>query len=87
MDEMKAMENLVRLACRERPPETDAAPAVLARLRAGAGLRTGRVLPLSVLAAVAAVAAAVILVLAIQAWTAPADPQAVLFPVLEVASL
>ena len=86
MDELKAMEKLVRLARREHPPATDAAPAAIARIRAGV-VRPVRVLPLSVLAAAAAVAAAVILVLAINAWTAPVDPQTALFPTVEVASL
>jgi hypothetical protein len=86
MDELKAMEKLVSLARRERPPATDAAAGALLRIRAGA-VRPARVLPLSLLAAAAAVAAVVVLTLALQAWTAPADPQTVLFPIVEVASL
>jgi len=86
MDELKAMENLVRLARQERLPATDAASGAIERIRAGA-VRPVRVLPLSVLAAAAAVAAAVVMVLAIHAWTAPADPQTALFPIVEVASL
>jgi hypothetical protein len=86
MDELEAVENLVRRARQERPPATDAADAAIRRIRSGAG-RPARVLPLSVLAAAAAVAAAVILALAVHAWTAPADPQAALFPTVEVATL
>jgi hypothetical protein len=86
MDELEAVEKLVHMARKERPPATDAAPQVIERIRAGA-VRPVRVLPLSLLAAAAAVAAVVVLALAIQAWTAPADPQTVLFPTVEVASL
>ncbi|MBM4017472.1 MAG: hypothetical protein FJ288_03945 [Planctomycetes bacterium] len=87
MDELEAVERLVRQARREAvPPPAGAAEGVLARLRAGAG-RPLPILPLSMLAAAAAVAAAVVLALAIQAWTAGADPQAALFPTLEVATL
>jgi len=86
MDELEAMENLVRRARQERPPATDAAAGALRRIRAGAG-RPVRILPLSLVAAASAVAAAVVLALAVQAWTASADPQAALFPMVEVASL
>jgi hypothetical protein len=85
MDELEAMERLVRAARQDRPPATDAAEGVLDRLRAGRP--PVRVLPLSVVAAAAAVAAVVILALAIQAWTEGADPQAALFPTLEIAAL
>ena len=84
MDELKAVENLVRRARREQAPATGVTDAVLARLRAG---RRASILPLSLVAAAAAVAAVVILALAINAWTAGADPQAALFPTLEVARL
>ena len=84
MDELEAVENLVRRARREQAPATDVTDAVRARLRAG---RQVPILPLSIVAAAAAVAAVVILALAIYAWTAGADPQAALFPTLEVARL
>jgi hypothetical protein len=86
MDDLEAMENLVRRARQERPPGTDAAAGALRRIRASAG-RPVRVLPLSLVAAAAAVAAAVVLALAIHAWNASADPQAALFPTVEVAAL
>jgi len=84
MDELEAIEQLVRRARRERPGAGDVAPAVLDGIRAG---RPAVILPLSLVAAAAAVAAAVVLALAIQAWMAGADPQAALFPSLEVAGL
>ena len=84
MDELEAVENLVRRARREQAPATGVTDAVLARLRAG---RRAPILPLSIVAAAAAVAAVVILALAIHAWPAGADPQAALFPTLEVALL
>ena len=86
MDDLEAFEKLVHMARQERSPATDAASGAIERIRAGA-VRPVRVLPLSVLAAAAAVAAAVVMVLAIHAWTAPADPQTALFPIVEVASL
>jgi hypothetical protein len=87
MDALEAMENLVRRARLEQPPATDVAAAAIGRIRAGAGRPAVRILPLSLLAAAAAVAAVVVLALAVQAWTAPADPQTVLFPTVEVAAL
>ena len=82
MDELEAVERLVRRARQERPPARDVTGAVLAGIRAG---RPAAVLSLSVVAVVASLAAAVVLALAIHTWSAGADPQAALFPVVEVA--
>jgi hypothetical protein len=82
MDELEAVERLVCRARQERPPARDVTGAVLAGIRAG---RPAAVLSLSVVAAVASLAAAVVLALAIHTWSAGADPEAALFPVVEVA--
>jgi len=82
MDELEAVERLVRRARQERPSARDVTGAVLAGIRAG---RPAAVLSLSVVAAVASLAAAVVLALAIHTLSAGADPQAALFPVVEVA--
>jgi hypothetical protein len=84
MDSLEAIERLVRQARREQVPAVDVAGAVLEGVRAR---RPASVLPLSVVAAGAALAAAVILALAVQAWTTGADPQAALFPTLEIGML
>lgn len=82
MDELEAVERLVRRARQEQPPARDVTGAVLAGIRAG---RPATVLSLSVVAAVASLAAAIVLAMALHTWSAGADPQAALFPVVEVA--
>lgn len=86
MDDLEAVENLVRRARQERPPATDAGAGTILRIRGRRGDPV-RILPLSLVAAAAAVAAAVVLTLAVHAWNASADPQAALFPTVEVAAL
>jgi len=81
MDELEAIEQLVVRARRERAPAGDVAAAVLVGIRAG---RPAPVLPLSLVAAGAALAAGVVLTLAVHAWSSGTDPQAALFPVVEV---
>jgi hypothetical protein len=81
MDELEAVEKLMRRARLEQPPDRDVTGAVLAGIRAG---RPTAVLPLSVVAAAASLAAAVVLALAVQGASSGADPQAALFPTVEV---
>jgi hypothetical protein len=81
MDELEAVERLVRRARQEQPSARDVTGAVLAGIRAG---RPAGVLPLSVVAAVASLAAAVVLALAIHNASAGVDPEAALFPLVEV---
>ena len=60
------------------------ASAVLARLRAA---RPTPILPLAIVAAGAAIAAVLIVAIAAHAWMTGVDPQAALFPTLEIAQL
>jgi hypothetical protein len=76
MDELEAVDRLVRRAKDEPAPAANATGAVLRRIRAG---RPAGVLPLSLVAAAASLAAAVILTLAIHTYSAGADPQAALY--------
>jgi hypothetical protein len=81
MDELGAVERLVRQARKERPPAGDVTGVVLGRLRTK---RPASLLPLSMMAVAASLAAFVVLTLAIQTWSAGADPEAALYTVVEV---
>jgi hypothetical protein len=76
MDELEAVDRLVRRAMDEPAPAAEATGAVLVRIRAR---RPAGILPLSVVAAAASLAAAVILTLAIHTYSADVDPQAALY--------
>jgi len=84
MDELETIEKLTKRARSDGPPPVNVASAVLARLRTA---RPTPILPLAIVAAGAAIAAALIVAFAAHAWMTGVDPQAALFPTLEIAQL
>lgn len=82
MDELEAVERMIRRARQDRPPARDVTGAVLAGIRAA---RPAGILPLSVVAAVTSLAAAAVLALALHSGVLESDPQAALYPTVEVA--